>query len=116
MLTINFKEELTMAKNESKEREYVVSITVYDDDKKAKVFKRISGELAENYAQFFKGELVRLNDWSLSYRTNRKREALDMFCFMHIFNEKIELTMAPFFHKDIFRINMPYIGILNKRR
>ena len=82
-----------MAKKENKEREYLVSIIVYDDDKKANVFKRISRELAENYAQFSKGELVRLNDWSLTYRTNRKREALDMVCFMHIFNEKIELLV-----------------------
>lgn len=80
-------------KNESKEREYVVSITVYDDDKKYKIFKRLSRELEENYSMFSNGELVRLNSWSLSYRTTRKREALDMFCFMHIFNEKIELLV-----------------------
>jgi len=80
-------------KNETKEREYLVSIIVYNDDKKAGVFKRISRELEDNYSMFSRGELVRLNDWSLSYRTNRKREALDMFCFMHIFNEKIELKV-----------------------
>lgn len=80
-------------KNESKEREYLVSIITYDDDKKVKIFKRISRELEENYSTFSKGELVRLNSWSLSYRTSNKREALDMLCFMHIFNEKIELIV-----------------------
>ena len=80
-------------KNETTEREYLVSIITYDDDKKYKIFKRLSRELEENYSMFSNGELVRLNSWSLSYRTTRKREALDMFCFMHIFNEKIELIV-----------------------
>ena len=81
-------------KNESKEREYVVSITVYNDDEKAKIFKRIAREIEDNYSMFSKGELVVLNSYSLSYRTNRKREALDMLCFMHIFNEDIELKVT----------------------
>ena len=86
-----------MAKNyntKSREREYVVSIIVYSDEKKAKVFKRICAELEENYLTFNTGELVRLNNYSLSYRTSKKREALDMFCFMHIFNEDIELKVT----------------------
>jgi hypothetical protein len=81
-------------KNESKEREYVVSITVYDDEEKAKIFKRIARELEDNYSMFSRGELVVLNSYSLSYRTNRKRAALDMFCFMHIFDNDIELTVT----------------------
>jgi hypothetical protein len=83
-----------MAKKESKEREYLVSIKEYDDEKMAKIFMRISEELSNNYTMFSRGELVRTSDWSISYRTPRKREALDMFCFMHIFDNDIELTVT----------------------
>ena len=83
-----------MAKKENKEREYLVSIKEYSDEKMAKIFMRISEELSNNYAMFSRGELVRTNDWSISYRTTRKREAIDMFCFMHIFGNDIELTVT----------------------
>ena len=83
-----------MAKKTNKEREYLISIKEYSDEKMAKIFMRISKELSDNYAMFSKGELVRTNDWSISYRTNRKREAIDMFCFMHIFGNEIEVKVT----------------------
>lgn len=83
-----------MAKKESKEREYLVSIKEHDYEKMAKIFMRISEEISNNYVMFIRGELVRTNDWSISYRTNSKREALDMFCFMHIFDNDIELKVT----------------------
>jgi hypothetical protein len=83
-----------MAKKTNKEREYLVSIKEYSDEKMAKIFMRISKEISENYSMFNRGELIRTNDWLISYRTNRKREALDMFCFMHIFDNEIELKVT----------------------
>jgi hypothetical protein len=80
-----------MAKKENKEREYLVSIKEYDDKKMAKIFMRISKELSNNYDMFSAGELIRANGWSIAYRTPRKREALDMFCFMHIFDKNLDL-------------------------
>lgn len=83
-----------MAKKTNKEREYLISIKEYDEEKKSKIFMRISKELSDNYAMFSRGELVRTNDWSISYRTTRKREAIDMFCFMHIFGNEIEVKVT----------------------
>jgi hypothetical protein len=83
-----------MAKKTNNEREYTISVKEYDNEKQAKIFMRISEEISNNYAMFSRGELVRTNDWSISYRTPRKREALDMLCFMHIFGNEIELKVT----------------------
>lgn len=83
-----------MAKKTNNEREYLVSIKEYSDEKMAKIFMRISEEISENYSMFNRGELIRTNDWSIAYRTPKKREALDMFCFMHIFGNEIELKVT----------------------
>lgn len=64
------------------ERTYEVSVKEFNDEKLVDIFKTLVNEIKKNSLMFVRGELVKKNDWSITFRTDKRREALDMLCFM----------------------------------
>lgn len=64
------------------ERTYEVSVKEFNDEKLVDIFKTLVNEINKNSLMFVRGELVKKNDGSITFRTDKRREALDMLCFM----------------------------------